>query len=342
MLYLNRRRIQFWEKKVRRKKNLTASVLREVRIVPPSVFNLSTNYDSTISCLEDLKCATLLKPPANERRKVYIDLTPITDLSITAALVLAAEIDRWRQLKRAPLSPRNPDKWNPKVKNLLIDIGFFDLLGTVAPARADVSDMGGEYSVLKLTSCNTLDRKRIVQIEDDLRGLATALEQESSIYSALTEAAYNCLKHAYPAGCNFRFPPLGKYWWATGSWSPERSEVRIIVYDQGVGIAETLPRWNHWEKIRKQLTKKAKIAGQLLGEHSNMIEAALEVSRTSLTSGHGQGLTDVLAPVEELKGGRVRVLSGRGQVSYSYGSHIEKKEHCQHLGGTLIEWTIPV
>ena len=73
-----------------------------------------------------------------------------------------------------------------------------------------------------------------------------------------------------------------------------------------------------------------------------MIEAALEVSRTSLTSGHGQGLTDVLAPVEELKGGRDRILSGRGQVSYSYGSPIEKKEHSQHLGGTFIEWTIPV
>ena len=79
-----------------------------------------------------------------------------------------------------------------------------------------------------------------------------------------------------------------------------------------------------------------------LKEHATMIEAALEVSRTSLTSGHGQGLRDVVSPVDQLEGGRVRILSGKGQVLYEKGGKLGKVERTQHLGGTLIEWTIPV
>ena len=73
-----------------------------------------------------------------------------------------------------------------------------------------------------------------------------------------------------------------------------------------------------------------------------MIEAALEVSRTSLTSGHGQGLRDVIAPVDVLGGGEVKILSGRGQITYTGQESVSKVEMSQHLGGTLIEWTIPV
>ena len=73
-----------------------------------------------------------------------------------------------------------------------------------------------------------------------------------------------------------------------------------------------------------------------------MIEAALEVSRTSLTSGHGQGLKDILAPVEQQSGGMVRIISGKGQIIYKSGQKLAKFEKNLHLGGTLIEWTIPV
>ena len=187
-----------------------------------------------------------------------------------------------------------------------------------------------------------MDTNRIALIEDHLRDVASAFQTDPSIYMALTEAAYNSIQHGYPQEHDFRFPPLGRQWWATGSWSPVKSEVKLLVYDQGVGIPETLPTWKNWEKITEWVSAKHELASLFMKEHANLIEAALEVSRTSLTSGRGQGLKDVLSPVDVLGTGKVRILSGKGQVGYSPGGAITKRENSLHLGGTLIEWTIPV
>lgn len=75
-----------------------------------------------------------------------------------------------------------------------------------------------------------------------------------------------------------------------------------------------------------------------------MIKAALEVSRTSrgVGSGRGQGLTDVVSPIDELGDGRLRILSGRGCILHRPGDDIKCVEFERDLDGTLIEWVIPV
>ena len=107
-----------------------------------------------------------------------------------------------------------------------------------------------------------------------------------------------------------------------GMLVPKKSEVKLVLYDQAVGgsasefhIYETLPAWTHYEKIVSHISRTSDKVAIKLREHASMIEAALEISRTSLTSGHGQGLRDVVAPVDVLGGGEVRILSGRGQLT---------------------------
>ena len=327
---------------LRRRFHKKTIIRKSVEIIAPSVFSLARNYDETVRCLHRLKEAALLPPPANIRRVVAIDLSTINELSAASALVLAAEIDRWKRVKNVPLRPSNTRKWSSHVKRLLVEIGFFDLLEVAAPALPEGPLQNRDVTILPLVTGNTLDKQKLAQIEIHLREVASAFKQDPSIYMALTEAAYNSIRHGYPKDYDFKYPTFMGQWWATGSWSPARSEVNLIIYDQGVGIADTLPTWDHWEALTNWLSSRHPMISKVLKEHANMIEAALEVSRTSLTSGHGQGLNDVISPVDQLGCGQVRILSGKGQVLYECGGKCSKIERSQHLGGTLIEWTIPI
>lgn len=71
-------------------------------------------------------------------------------------------------------------------------------------------------------------------------------------------------------------------------------------------------------------------------------EAAIEMDRSSLQGGHGKGLQDVIAAVKSTAGSSVRILSGTGSVIYHHGGGVEKKDEAPTIGGTLVEWRIPV
>jgi len=225
---------------------------------------------------------------------------------------------------------------------LLDDLGFFELLN-VNPGKAYRRDFDeNEYTVLPLLSCTSTDGEKIAGITKRLSQMALLFQQDPLIYGAMTEAAYNSCLHAYPPNHKYRFRPLRQRWWATASWSVTANEVRFLVYDQGVGIAATLPRWDRFEQILGLLSAISGPAQPIIKDHSRMIEAALEVSRTSLGGGHGQGLQDVVRPIDAYGKGKLRILSGKGAILYEAGGKVTRTEHTLHLGGTLIEWTIPV
>ena len=312
----------------------------EERVELATDFNFSENYSETVASLQNLKRATLSKPPVGVRSKVYIDLASVKSVSVAGALVLAAEIDRWRRLRRVTLTPRDTESWSPPVKRMLMSLGFFRLLGVkhVRDGNAEVFDR--EVVVLPLVTDARLDGEMLWMIGEHLSVVATVFQQDPTIYAALTEAAYNSTLHAYPVDYDYEYRPLSKRWWATACWYPEEKVVRFLIYDQGVGIPATLPRSEKWEKVREVIAR-LPLVGGLANDASSMIEAAIEVSRTSLTGGHGKGLKDVVAPVTGLRGGKVRILSGRGRyLCYGDGT-TEKSDGDLHIGGTLIEWTIP-
>ncbi|EEW24043.1 hypothetical protein [Rhodobacter ferrooxidans] len=338
---ISRRAIRSWQKNLERKRTKRCPIKWiEKRVILSENFNFSANYIETVQSLQEFKRATLSKPKSRVRHKVYIDLASVKDISIAGALVLAAEIDRWRRLKRASLKPRDTENWDPIVKRTLTSLGFFDLLGVRIERSANDDFNGKEVVVLPMVTDARLDGEMLYRIGEHLEVVAGVFRQDPTIYAALTEAAYNSTLHAYPTDHNYEFQPLWKRWWATACWSPQESAVRFMIYDQGVGIPATLPRSQKWERIREYISKVPLIGG-FSNDASAMIEAAIEVSRTSRDGGHGKGLKDVVAPVTGLEGGRVRILSGRGcYLCYGDGT-IEKSDSDLHIGGTLIEWTIP-
>ncbi|WP_226557790.1 hypothetical protein [Salipiger thiooxidans] len=241
----------------------------------------------------------------------------------------------------------NDSDWSVEVSRMLYDVGFFRLLRVPTPDH--FREEGGlqQITVLPMISSVELPGQLLQELLDDLSAIAEVLQQDPAIYSGLFEAAYNANKHAYPEDYEWEFRPVARGWWATAGWNPREGCVKFLVYDQGVGIPATLPRWGGWERVRERL---ARSAGALLGDEasatfndaSKLIEAAIEVDRTSLDGGHGKGLQDVVAVVQGRPGAKVRILSGKGRVLYYDDHTVELKDEALHLGGTLIEWTIPV
>lgn len=223
---------------------------------------------------------------------------------------------------------------------MLHDLGFFELLDVGETYRQDAGGRSEKTSitVLPMISSTQIGQKMLASLST----ISAVLHGDPTIYGALVEAAYNVEKHAYPNEFNWRFQPIVKGWWATASLDPVRECVMFIVYDQGVGIAQTLPRWEGWEKVRGILAHLPFRVGAGLNDESNMIKAALEVDRTSLSGGHGKGLQDIVSVVQGFADAEVRILSGQGSLLYKRDEAVDLIDRTLHIGGTLIEWTIPL
>lgn len=99
----------------------------DIVINPPAEFSFTTNYEDTVTCLRKLKHAAL-KDKHYQGRRVSIEFEPIKQMSIGAALVLAAEIHRWKRYRKARLTP----------KNLAVSIRY--ALNRMSKARPYLSD----------------------------------------------------------------------------------------------------------------------------------------------------------------------------------------------------------
>lgn len=93
-LKLSRRAILSWKKKLART-NLRGKKIQTIQEHVDLVekLNISDNRSETIKCLQKFKRVLHKNPSKDVRRNVYINLTPVKDISVSAALVLAAEID---------------------------------------------------------------------------------------------------------------------------------------------------------------------------------------------------------------------------------------------------------
>lgn len=315
---------------------------KPITIYPPEEFNLSKNYDATVTCLEQLRSVALARGPRGSLRPVMLDFTSIKTITLAGALVLASEMHRWKRVIGRPLRPARLDEWDPHVKLMLSRLGFFELLGIDVRIEGSGIDVTS-VTVLPMISSTSIDGALLGKMLSRLRDVALILRQDPAVYPALVEAAYNATIHAYPRDQKLRHPAVIKGWWATACWLPDKKCVKFVVFDQGVGIAETLPRWQGWERIRGWIADRFGTLGAgALRDASKMIEAAIKLDRSSLSGGHGKGLQDVVAVVHAVPGAQVRILSGTGSVIYTADGRTTCRDEAQHLGGTLIEWTIPV
>ena len=309
-----------------------------LRIPCPSDFSLESNFEGVVGVLDRIRGQS--RRQRNER--TYIDFREIRTISPSAALVLAAELDRWNnellvKIRKARLHAVDVEDWDPNVRRLLSDMGFFELLQVSWPQTEPANNgSSSRLSFVKFRTGHQVDGKEI----DDLRSADlepfVGVPNRYHLYAAVTEAMTNVVHHAYPSSAK----PATPNWWLSASRNAESGECVIMIYDQGVGIPETLPR-NFREQLRSLIPE------TLTKDHARMIEAAHELKRSSTRQvhrGHGLG-RDIRNYVGIInRNSRYRVLSLRGEYirdTDSRGRNTDiRRNHNRSLSGTLIEWKL--
>ena len=305
----------------------TAKVSTGVTVTCPNDFSLESNFLGVVNLLQQIR--TQSKRRRNE--SVYINFREIQQLSPTAALVLVAELDRWNHFPlQKKLRTTDVEQWNIEVRRQLADMGFFDLLDAINPTTGE-NTRDAETRYVKFRTGTKADGEAIHSLrEQDLEPVAGKIPRKQHLYAAVTEAMTNVVHHAYEDG-NIR-----PNWWLSASHNATNGQVTIIIYDQGMGIPNTLRR-----KFRELILQ----LGPL--DHARMIRAAHDLTRTATGQAHrGHGLQrDIRGYLNDLNcEAYYKVTSLEGEYSYErtldgQEKHIVKSNP-RPLNGTLIEWRL--
>ena len=299
--------------------------------------SLAENFEGVTRLVDEIRSQSNRK--RNER--VYINFREIEEISAGAALVLAAELDRWNHVRHhmgKKLRAVDVDEWNQDVRDRLEEMGFFDLLQV--PVRRRDEDDRSNTKYIRFRSGTHVEGKAI----EDLRTLdlvpffGDSVPKRRKLYAAVAEAMTNVVHHAYQNQTRSR--TIRPNWWLSASHNVEAGEIRILLYDQGTGIPRTLPK-RFGERVQQILPE------GLWSTDAEMIRAAHDLTRTASGERHrGHGLQrDVRGYVESVECvSAYRVTSLRGQYSWQRGpdgrSHESTHNYGRPLLGTLIEWRL--
>lgn len=279
----------------------------------------------------------------------YVDFASLTRITPVAALVLASEYDRVISVFKVDdwLRAINVDQWKSEVFATLQDVGFLALLGVDRP-RANIAERNGIITVPFISGSKvqgaSIDRLiRIMANLADSSGVqdSETLLKRSRVYDGLGEAIQNVEDHAYPAGF-FGDYPVAKKWWMTGAVEPSKKRFTIAIYDHGISIPVSLPRWTRYEEFRASLAK-------AIGSEYNptdhpdrdgeTIAQAVQLGRSSTGKvWHGKGLAVIRDIIDNCEAGTVRILSRNGEYCCTAGQTPGHISHKSPMTGTLVEW----
>lgn len=301
-------------------------VTRQDEIQCPEVFSLDMNFDAVVSTLTRIRAQSKINKESHTDQ-VFIHLHTIQEISPAAALVLVAEIYYWVRLgKSRRLKANDLSEWNPKVRKQMDDMGFFGLLGISSHERENTDNKDIRY--LKFRTGKKSEGEKIAKLMDELQLLVGEMPHAPRLYNAVTEAMTNVRQHAYP------HEQIVSNWWLTASHHKVKGELKILIYDQGIGIPKTLP---------KMLTQD--VVSTLRRNHAGLIEKAHNLDRSASKEDHrGNGLAEMIEYLSKLNcSGSYRVVSLYGEYLFKKTESkqsVRKNNHNVPLRGTLIEWDV--
>lgn len=303
--------------------------------VPPRVFSLSENFDETLAFIYDFKLHFSRRRPLRcvdgVDRKSYAEFAAIERLGPGAGLVLAAEIHRYSQTRPGKVVVHD-HQWTDAVRSYFTDTGLFDLLG-IDPHEIETKGETSTRQTLPYQSGLTSNGNDVKALRRRLQDLAgQPVGSRILVYNAIAEALKN-VDHAYPRWFRSWPYPSSRRWWTSGFWDPSSKTVGLQLYDQGAGIPRTLPRQTQWPRLLRVLDPERNDSG--------LIAAAMAYGRTSTgQKGRGKGLAEMADWIESSGSGFLRILSGKGEVTYRPGNAISKRENNASFDGTLVQWEL--
>jgi hypothetical protein len=337
------------------------------RVAMPENFCLVDNYEAVADFLGELRRTLALghlklerylieggsRRALNWKRSIvdsYVDFSSLKRITPVTALVLASEYDRAKSLSSYTdwLRAIDVEHWDPQVSQTLDDVGFLSLLGV--DKQASLAERDGIFTVPFLSGSKvygaTIDKLiRAMAALADSSGVhdSETLLSRSRVYDGLGEAVQNVEDHAYPDGAFADERLLAKKWWMTGAVEPIRKRFTVAIYDHGISIPASLPRWTRFDEFKSSF---AGLAGLEYDTTSTSLDGdaiahAVQLGRSSTGEDwHGKGLPVIRNIIENCKGGTVRILSRNGQYVCAKGQKAHYISNKCPIAGTLVEWEL--
>lgn len=252
-------------------------------------------------------------------------------------LLFYSELSRLRDMYPATVFLCTPSK-SGRVNQVLQHLGIFALLSyrsSVIPQRSDVVTW-------RTASSKHFDSDVIGELIEAYPSLVGP--RGGHLFRSASEAMGNAVRHAYLESREDGLPdPAEKKWWMF--MREDENEMTVAICDLGIGIPRSLPIKYAEEVIQRAKARVAAAFGMPTRRgkvDAHMIHAAMEIDRTRTNvAGRGKGLTDLRRIVDEVKGGRLVLISNRGRLVYSNGV-FSKHGFERSIKGTLVLWTIPL
>ncbi|MBS0411436.1 MAG: hypothetical protein JSR86_16085 [Proteobacteria bacterium] len=272
-----------------------------------------------------------------DRRSVFIDLSAVRLITAPGAMMLAAEIDRCRNVR--PRAVAGCDPHDADAREMLNMCGFYELLGIPRP------DIASEWMVRITSGIGSQ-----VDVGAALKGVATVAEKTwgdailaDRVHGALNEAITNVIHHAYPASRpRHGAMPRGK-WWVAGLALPQQQVGWFFALDHGEGIPGTAPSTMATE-LRPYL------ADYREPTDVQIVEAVIKERRSrSGQSYRARGLTAMIKLIEtQARAGSIEIISGRANYRIEKVAEVPQGDQITAttwplttaFPGTLIIWRI--
>lgn len=304
---------------------------------PPSDFSLFNNYHQTLSFLMHVRLFFSVEGATRTellgKKFAFASFHKIKEIEPAAGLVLAAEMHRFKETQKR--KPESYDHiWERNVTDFFHEVGLFDLLDIV-PHSVRSDNYGVEpVKTLKIMFGRDAAGERAFKIRESIKELCGKnIKVEQELYDALIEAMANVVDHAYPERFRTWPEPQPRLWWLTASWMPIQGKVKIIIFDQGIGIPQTLKRQRGWRNALKAMWRESSDAG--------LIRAAMDYGRSgTLKTNRGKGLPDMFKLTKRNRSGYLRILSGSGGIVVYPNGDISMIENNVPFLGTLVEWEV--
>lgn len=314
---------------------------KTIGITLPEELNFSSQYEPTVIYITAIR--RLVETSIYIKRNyhlTHVNFDNLKRVSTSAALVLTAELSKWDDSVRQKLRPE-VNNWDPEILQRFKDLGFFDLFHNHnINSKENVSGTEHRIRVARYikAKCGSVEgtqelKERVFQI------VGNDIEKWPFLHSGVTEAITNVTHHAYPK--SMRFSEEDKKWYLGGGYDHKTKDLKIVFYDQGIGIPRSLPTSKVWERVLEALSK---FSAAERKKDEVMLKAAMELTRTSTgESDRGRGLSDLLEFIKQRGQGYLSVISLRGSYRFEIDrnqSNTKSARSKSPLLGTLIIWKV--
>lgn len=270
--------------------------------------------------------------------RVMLNFDETEKVTASAMLSLLADIDQ--KIKKSPLGHKLISFSHPaeeKVKSVLKQIGFYDLLKKAPPKVEEFDDVIFWRYSSGVCSEPMLAHGTIKEIKKELK-----LKASKKLYRGFSEAMANSVEHAYSTNrCLHEIDKESAFekWWCFAGIKDDN--LVVVICDKGVGIPKTLPITQ--KDILRVILEMMNIVKPTDAEY---IKAAsnLKETRTGLAN-RGKGISDMKAVIDAHEDGSLTIFSNKGRYTYSGNRGIVRELVCDYahsVRGTIIEWSLPL